>query len=97
MFKNQANIVIGEKSSQQKSRLDEILQSIDGLIFSIKMDTFQSISAHKAGNGNKALEYTAQEMMAKKNILFNLLPKEELYAITKMKRSNPDVNNMALN
>ncbi|MCW3120866.1 MAG: hypothetical protein JWQ38_358 [Flavipsychrobacter sp.] len=97
MFKNQANVAMDETSFQSHNRLDDILKSIDGLIFSIKMDTFQSISAHKAGNGNKALEYTAQEMMAKKNILFNLLPKEELYAITKKKSANTQASDMPLN
>ena len=97
MFKNQAHVAMDETSFQSHNRLDDILKSIDGLIFSIKMDTFQSISAHKAGNGNKALEYTAQEMMAKKNILFNLLPKEELYAITKKKSANIRASEMPLN
>ncbi len=82
MFKRQANIVV---DTDKSDRLDEIIKSIDGLIFSIKMDSFQSISAHRTGNGKKALEYTTHEMMAKKNILFNLIPRDELYAITKKK------------
>ena len=89
MFKKQTNIAV-DYSSQQKDRLNDILNSIDGLIFSIKMDTYQSISMNKAGNGNKALDYTYQEMMAKKNILFNLIPKDELYALTKKKSNNPN-------
>ena len=95
MFKRQTNVVI-DTTNQQNDRLDEIIKSIDGLIFSIKMDTYQSISAHRAGNGNKALEYTVQEMMAKKNILFNLIPKDELYAITK-KKSPKQGENIPLN
>ena len=92
MFKRPTNIVVDqEQSNDQKNRLEEILKSIDGLIFSIKMDNYQSVATHRSGNSSKALEYTAQEMMEKKNILFNLLPKDELYAITKKKSANPVV------
>ncbi len=89
MFRKQTSLANDiETSNQQKDRLEEVLKTIDGLIFSIKMDTYQSISANKAGNGNKAMDYSCQEMMAKKNILFNLIPKDELYALTKKKSAN---------
>lgn len=78
-----------EQFDEQKERLDEVLKTIDGLIFSIKMETYQSIMTAKSGNGNKAFEYTPQEMMAKKNILFSLIPADELYAITKKKSASP--------
>ncbi len=86
MFKRQTNVVMDvERSSVQNDRLDEIIRSIDGLIFSIKMDSYKSLSAQRGTVANKALEYTNQELMAKKNILFNLIPKEELFALTKRK------------
>lgn len=93
MFKNQTNIVLDrEQSVSQKNRLDEILKSIDGLIFAVKMD-----ANAKEGNGAKPLEYSAQEMMAKKDILFNLLPKEELYAVTKRKAPTPKAPGLPMN
>lgn len=86
MFKTQATPAPTEaQSNNQKERLDDILRSIDGLIFSIKMETYQSAVAKRTGNGSKAFDYTPQEMMAKKSILFSLIPPDELYAITKKK------------
>jgi hypothetical protein len=90
MFKTQATLAPTEaQSNNQKERLDEILRSIDGLIFSIKMETYQSVVSRRAGNGSKTFEYTPQEMMAKKSILFSLIPPDELYAITKKKSHAP--------
>ena len=88
MSKKQINMAI-EKSSQQKERLEEILQSIDGLICSLKMYSYHSTSTNSLGDGNEPVEYSSQEMMAKKNILFDLIPKDELYALTKKRSSNP--------
>jgi hypothetical protein len=90
MFRKQNAIATNEgQVSQQQERLDDILKSIDGLIFSIKMETYQSIVNKRSGNGNKAFEYTPQEMMVKKDILFSLIPTDELYAITKKKSPAP--------
>lgn len=90
MFKKQSALATdSEQANQQKDRLDEVLRSIDGLIFSIKMETYQSIVSKRAGNGNRAFEYTPQEMLAKKNILFSLIPPDELFAITKKKSAAP--------
>jgi hypothetical protein len=90
MFKMKRNISREiPRTSAQHDRLDEILKAIDGLIFSIKMDTYQSVSSNRVVNFNKAMDdSSSQEMMARKSILFNLLPKDELYAITKKKSQN---------
>jgi len=97
MFKQQTNIAIDQQSTKQKERLDEILKSIDGLIFSIKMNSYQSAASGKTGNGSRTMETTAQEMLVKKDILFNLLPREELYALTKRKSSVQPGNYLPMN
>ena len=90
MFKKQTTMAAdATQTNQQKDRLDEVLRSIDGLIYSIKMESYQSIVTKRAGNGSRAFEYTPQEMLAKKNILFSLIPPDELFAITKKKSATP--------